>query len=521
MATRQASTGAASTPPQARFLGQVATPLRRSHRERVFDVAWSGDGRLLASACEGSEVRLWSVAAEEDNGGDSSSVRPPLSLLGEPLEHEAEVLRVAWRGRRVLASATATGRVRLYDVAAAASARKDVDARLATEWGHKGQGQVYALKWVGPRHPRQGEPGGGEEELMTAIDDRVFFWDVARGGGPAVAAKWEFSAMPGAESFGGSARNPDRTSYVFDAQVGCLHPQQGSAPVVCLALSDGSVRIHDRRTARTVATLRRSASAHLTALWCVFVLGKKRDGGMGVVLGKHTHRRQRRTHVTGLSLLLIPSPDDIHSLATEEGALVACGGRGEATVYDTRASFSVRSVLQGAFAFLFSICPSLPYSINPSTHTPISSSTLQTTNRPRPPLLRRAGRAPLRRQAPLPPPAPFFIVVAGARDGDRGRGRRRRRRDGRAPALPPHDLVLRQHPRAPRPLRPRARAPGPEHGRCRCLRRPAAAAARHAARGLPRLLRELQPGGFGGRAAARALGLGRRGGPPGAARAWP
>ncbi len=35
------------------------------------------------------------------------------------------------------------------------------------------------------------------------------------------------------------------------------------------------------------------------------------------------------------------------SLATEEGVLVACGGRGEATVYDTR-TFSVRNVLQGA-----------------------------------------------------------------------------------------------------------------------------------------------------------------------------
>lgn len=277
---------AATTP---RFLGQAALPLRRSHKERVFDVAWSGDGRLLASGCEGDEVRLWSAAAPEetDNGG-SYRTRPALSLLGEPLEHEAEVLRVAWRGdgasfpssssnssssRSILASATATGRMRLYDVAAATTAgESDVDVWLASEWGHKQKEQVYALKWVGPRHfdqQQQQQQGGGEEELMTAIDDRVFFWDVARGGGPAVAAKWEFSAMPGTDTFGGSARNPTGTTYVFDAQVGCLHPQQGSAPVVCLALSDGSVRIHDRRSARTVATLRRSASAHLTALWCV------------------------------------------------------------------------------------------------------------------------------------------------------------------------------------------------------------------------------------------------------------
>lgn len=424
MATRQASTGAASTPPQARFLGQVATPLRRSHRERVFDVAWSGDGRLLASACEGSEVRLWSVAAEEDNGGDSSSVRPPLSLLGEPLEHEAEVLRVAWRGRRVLASATATGRVRLYDVAAAASARKDVDARLATEWGHKGQGQVYALKWVGPRHPRQGEPGGGEEELMTAIDDRVFFWDVARGGGPAVAAKWEFSAMPGAESFGGSARNPDRTSYVFDAQVGCLHPQQGSAPVVCLALSDGSVRIHDRRTARTVATLRRSASAHLTALWCVFVLGKKRDGGMGVVLGKHT-----QTAASDSRHRLVPLTHTITRRHTQPGH----GGGRAGGVRRARGGDRLRyaglllrperpSGCVRIFVFHLPLPPVLNQPLHSHTHfffnppnnkqaTPAPASARWSCPAPSPsatsaarPLLHRRRWRPRRRPRPRPPP---------------------------------------------------------------------------------------------------------------------
>lgn len=92
---------------------------------------------------------------------------------------------------------------------------------------------------------------------------------MARGGGPAVAAKWEFQTMPGATTtFGGAARNPNKTCFVFDAAHGCLNAQQGNgSPVVCLALSDGSVRIHDRRSARPVATLRRSASAHLTSLW--------------------------------------------------------------------------------------------------------------------------------------------------------------------------------------------------------------------------------------------------------------
>jgi WD40 repeat protein len=245
------------------FLGQAATQLRHSHPERVFDVAFSGDGRLLASASEANEARLWAA--------DGPAGTPP-SLLGKPLAHDAEVLRVAWGpatgsdSSDMLASATATGRVRLHRVALGPAdeegqgAGREVAVRVAAEFGHRQQGQVYALKWVGAR-------GGSGSELMTALDDKCFFWDVSRCGGPSVVAKWEFQHLPGADSFGGHARNPDRTSYIFDAAVGCLGPQQGSSPVVCLALSDGSVRIHDRRSARAVATLRRSASAHLTSLW--------------------------------------------------------------------------------------------------------------------------------------------------------------------------------------------------------------------------------------------------------------
>ncbi len=250
------------TPPPPLFLGHAATPISHSHPERVFDVALSGDGRLLASGSEANEVRLW--AADDDDA--------PPTLLGKPLEHEAEVLRVAWRQQEAsssastLASATATGRVRLYRVAVGSpeeGAGREVDVRATAEFGHKQEGQVYALKWVGPRSGSKG--GGGEQELMTAMDDKLFFWDCARGGGPTVVAKWEFQHLPGSDSFGGTARNPDCTSYIFDAAVGGLN--QGGSPVVCLALSDGSVRIHDRRTAQAVATLRRSASSHLTSLW--------------------------------------------------------------------------------------------------------------------------------------------------------------------------------------------------------------------------------------------------------------
>lgn len=52
--------------------------------------------------------------------------------------------------------------------------------------------------------------------------------------------------------------------YVFDVEEGQLSNDAGQT--VFVALSDGSVRIQDRRSARSVATLCRTGSAHLTAL---------------------------------------------------------------------------------------------------------------------------------------------------------------------------------------------------------------------------------------------------------------
>lgn len=168
-------------PPVFLFLGREARQLQQGHRERVFDVAWlwCGDGSMLASASEANEVRLWAAPPGEGNDG-------PPSLLCAPLEHEAEVLRVAWRtgdaaaqsssssssSSTLLASATATGRVRLYRVAASklqdGEEGREVDVQVAATFGHRGEGQVYALHWVGPR-----QPGGAGSELMTALDDKV------------------------------------------------------------------------------------------------------------------------------------------------------------------------------------------------------------------------------------------------------------------------------------------------------------------------------------------------------------
>jgi len=284
----------------------------QAHRERVFDLAFDASGnKWMASASEANEVKLWDVADE--------GVAP---ILLQTLPHEAEVLRVAWGQKGSggadpkashsswLATGSAAGGVRIYSVSSASdqetegggSARAPASASLVTEFAHPEEGQqVYALQWV----DNDINEGGKEPAhlLLTAADDKVSFWDVET---QSVTTKWTFEQLPRAQDnesrcavYGGANRNPGGMCYVFDATVGKLYPGQTS-DVVCLALSDGSVRVLDRRAGEAVATVRGVDGSHLTAL----------------------------------------------CLGTEEGVLLACGGRGEVVAYDTR-TFSVRAVVEG------------------------------------------------------------------------------------------------------------------------------------------------------------------------------
>ncbi len=268
-------------------MGALPLVAPHSHAERVFDVEFRND--MLASASEDGDVRLWHLASPTHT----------VPRLLQVLEHEAEVLRVAWGPSSLLATGTAAGQVRLYSVTAppddAAEAAAEV-ATLVTEFGHPEEGQqVYALRWMD--NPDAGTDDGPARLLLTAADDKVYMWDVET---QKVTTEWGFQQASQGEAFGGASRNPDGACYVFDVALGRLHPDQ-SHEVVCLALSDGGVRIQDPRSGQSVATLRRE----------------------GVVRG----------HLTALHL------------GTEDGVLLACGGRGEVTVYDTR-TFAVRTVLE-------------------------------------------------------------------------------------------------------------------------------------------------------------------------------
>lgn len=227
------------------------------HKGRVFCAApapaQSGFG--FATGCEDMALRAyayvdgrWRVAAERAKA------------------HTEEVLRCSWHARAgqsdgvlsgsggevVLASGGADGTVRLWSVQDRTSAVDDA-APLKLE-----QQDVYELSeqcYVADFDAEAADANA----LYCASDDILVCIDAAAG-----SQRYKFRCeAAGSAAYGGAARNPEGAALVFGA---AMSPAGSRLRLLALAVSDGSVRLHERSTGGAVGALACAGGAHVTTV---------------------------------------------------------------------------------------------------------------------------------------------------------------------------------------------------------------------------------------------------------------
>ena len=228
------------------------------HRDKIFGVSLSPDGRYLASASEDSSVCIWNAQTHRLE-----------AKLTEGLNVEYECLRVSWMATArpsaseiaeyVLASAGADGIVRLWTGTDGGGKKLrwrsagSLDHHLLGEEGSNGgakeadRPQIYALQFL--------RSGAAPETdlLLTAANDCLYLWRVVSNSNNSSNSNkntgdagdtWQllphisacFSIMEDANRFGGP-RNPGNELYIFDASF------SEASGLIGAALSDGTCRV--------------------------------------------------------------------------------------------------------------------------------------------------------------------------------------------------------------------------------------------------------------------------------------
>jgi WD40 repeat protein/serine/threonine protein kinase len=216
----------------------------RGHESYVYDVAFSRDGSLVASAAWDHTVRLW----------DARTARP----RGDPLAHENEIVGSAAFSPdgKQLASATRDDKVTIWDLA-------------SRKWTHRLSCPTGEWRW----DPRVAFNPAGTLLAVAGRDGRVRLWDVATGEPAGVLQGHEGYVCDVAFGPDGTqlaSAGADSTVRLWDLatrqRIGELHGHKrgeyisrvaysADGRVIASASSDKTVRLWDCRTHRELASL--------------------------------------------------------------------------------------------------------------------------------------------------------------------------------------------------------------------------------------------------------------------------